>query len=48
MSKIRQTSPKPSPDTIRSYITRLRTKLGHDAVNPLIVTVHGVGYKLEP
>lgn len=37
-----------SPDTIRSYITRLRTKLGHDAEKPLIVTVHGVGYKLEP
>lgn len=37
-----------SPDTIRSYITRLRTKLGHDSDKPLIVTVHGVGYKLEP
>ncbi len=37
-----------SPDTIRSYITRLRTKLGHSESEPLIVTVHGVGYKLEP
>ncbi len=37
-----------SPDTIRSHITRLRSKLGYDSDNSLIVTVHGVGYKLEP
>jgi DNA-binding response OmpR family regulator len=34
-----------SPETIRSYITRLRSKLGATKENPLIMTVHGVGYK---
>lgn len=38
-----------SPDTIRSYITRLRQKLStDDNERPLIVTVHGVGYRLDP
>lgn len=35
-----------SPDTIRSYITRLRNKLGSSEDDPIIATVHGVGYKL--
>jgi DNA-binding response OmpR family regulator len=35
-----------SPDTVRSYITRLRNKLGSTEQDPIIVTVHGVGYKL--
>lgn len=35
-----------SPETIRSYITRLRTKLGSTPDSPIIATVHGVGYKL--
>jgi DNA-binding response OmpR family regulator len=34
-----------SPETIRSYITRLRNKLGSSEQEPIIVTVHGVGYK---
>lgn len=37
-----------SPDTIRSYITRLRNKLGVNGDKQMIVTVHGVGYKFEP
>ncbi len=36
-----------SPETIRSYITRLRSKLGSSNEDPVIVTVHGVGYKLK-
>lgn len=36
-----------SPDTIRSYITRLRSKLSSSNEDPIIVTVHGVGYKLR-
>ncbi|MBS2002667.1 MAG: response regulator transcription factor [Cyanobacteria bacterium SZAS LIN-5] len=35
-----------SPETIRSYITRLRSKLGASEDDPVIATVHGVGYKL--
>lgn len=35
-----------SPETIRSYITRLRSKLGASEDDPIIATVHGVGYKL--
>jgi len=34
-----------SPETIRSYITRLRNKLGSTKENPIIMTIHGVGYK---
>jgi DNA-binding response OmpR family regulator len=34
-----------SPETIRSYITRLRNKLGSTKEDPIIMTVHGVGYK---
>lgn len=37
-----------TPDTIRSYITRLRQKLGASKDNQIIATVHGVGYKLLP
>ncbi|MBX3072432.1 response regulator transcription factor [Candidatus Obscuribacterales bacterium] len=37
-----------SPDTIRSYITRLRNKLGKNGDKNMIVTVHGVGYRFEP
>jgi two-component system OmpR family response regulator len=31
-------------NTIEVYISRMRKKLGHDA----IVTVRGMGYRLEP
>ncbi len=36
-----------SPDTIRTYIKLLRKKLDSDGKEPIIRTVHGVGYKLE-
>ncbi len=36
-----------SPDTIRTYIKLLRKKLESDGKEPIIRTVHGVGYKLE-
>lgn len=34
-------------ETIRSYITRLRSKLDQPGGESLIVTVHGVGYKFR-
>ncbi len=37
-----------SPDTVKSYIHRLREKLGSDQLLPSIGTVHGAGYKLVP
>lgn len=38
-----------SPETIRSYMTRIRNKLQvTDDAEQLLVTKHGVGYKLQP
>lgn len=37
-----------APETVRSYITHLRKKTATSRGQPLIVTVHGVGYKLQP
>lgn len=36
-----------SPETIRTYIKRLRQKIDTDSAPSIISTVHGVGYKLE-
>jgi DNA-binding response OmpR family regulator len=36
-----------SPETIRTYIKRLRQKIDTDTQPSIISTVHGVGYKLE-
>lgn len=36
-----------SPETIRTYIKRLRKKLDVEGTPSLLCTVHGVGYKLE-
>lgn len=36
-----------SPETIRTYIKRLRQKIDVAGQNSLINTVHGVGYKLD-
>ena len=36
-----------SPETIRTYIKRLRQKIDTDGQPSLIATVHGVGYKLD-
>lgn len=53
IQRVWATEAEASPETIRSYITRLRTKLkpattsqsDSSSVSPSIVTVHGVGYK---
>jgi DNA-binding response OmpR family regulator len=36
-----------SPETIRTYIKRLRKKIDVDGQPSILSTVHGVGYKLE-
>jgi DNA-binding response OmpR family regulator len=46
MQRVWPSSTDSSPETIRSYITRLRSKLGSSKDDPIIATVHGVGYKL--
>jgi DNA-binding response OmpR family regulator len=48
IQRVWSTDSESSPDTIRSYITRLRNKLASDSEKSSIVTVHGVGYKFEP
>lgn len=35
------------PESLRPYMTRLRAKLAHNCGYSPIVTVHGLGYKLE-
>lgn len=37
-----------SPETIRTYIKRLRKKLDVEGKPSMLATVHGVGYKLDP
>ncbi len=37
-----------SPDTVKSYIHRIREKLGTGKSLPTIATAHGAGYKLVP
>ena len=46
LQRVWPASSESSPDTIRSYITRIRQKLDADKENQIIATVHGVGYKL--
>lgn len=36
-----------SPETIRTYVKRLRKKIDVEGAQSIINTVHGVGYKLE-
>lgn len=36
-----------SPDTVRTNIKRLRQKIDIEGERPMILTVHGVGYKLD-
>ncbi|MGH9552479.1 MAG: response regulator transcription factor [Terriglobales bacterium] len=47
VQRVWDTDSEASPETIRSYITRIRSKLGATSENPYIVTVHGVGYKFQ-
>jgi DNA-binding response OmpR family regulator len=44
IQRVWPSSSQATPETIRSHITRIRQKLNDDS---LIVTVHGVGYKLR-
>ncbi len=46
MQRVWPSTTDSSPETIRSYITRLRSKLGSSEHEPVIATIHGVGYKL--
>lgn len=46
LARVWQSDSEASPDTIKVYINRLRTKLGGDSPAS-IKTVFGVGYKLE-
>lgn len=36
-----------SPEVVRTYINRLRNKLGRNGEDNLLKTVHGLGYKLQ-
>ncbi|HEY9720267.1 MAG TPA: response regulator transcription factor [Trichormus sp.] len=44
VQRVWPSSSQATPETIRSHITRIRQKLSDDS---LIVTVHGLGYKLR-
>lgn len=37
-----------TPETVRAHVKNLRRKLENDDETPLIRTVHGLGYRLEP
>lgn len=37
-----------SAETVRAHVKNLRRKLGDDGPQPLIRTIHGQGYRLEP
>lgn len=38
----------PESDALRSHLYRLRLALDRPHANPMLVTVHGVGYRLDP
>lgn len=47
IDRVWSTESDASPDTVRTNIKRLRQKIDADESRPVIVTVHGVGYKLD-
>lgn len=47
IDRVWSTESDASPDTVRTNIKRLRQKIDADELRPVIVTVHGVGYKLD-
>ncbi|HEY9788105.1 MAG TPA: response regulator transcription factor [Candidatus Obscuribacterales bacterium] len=47
LTRVWQSDADVGPDTIKTYINRLRTKLGDNSAEVGIKTVHGVGYMLE-
>ncbi|MBS1992941.1 MAG: response regulator transcription factor [Cyanobacteria bacterium SZAS LIN-2] len=48
LAKVWPTDSDASIETARTTILRLRQKVENDAENPLIRTIRGVGYRLEP
>ncbi|MBU6451758.1 MAG: response regulator transcription factor [Cyanobacteria bacterium REEB67] len=48
LSKVWPTDSDASIETVRTTILRLRQKVEADPENPLIRTIRGVGYRLEP
>jgi len=48
LSKVWPTDSDASIETVRTTILRLRQKVETDPDNPLIRTIRGVGYRLEP
>ena len=48
MAKVWPTDSDASIETVRTTILRLRQKVENDPNNPLIRTIRGVGYRLEP
>ena len=48
LSKVWPTDSEASIETVRTTILRLRQKIENDPENPLLRTVRGVGYRLEP
>jgi DNA-binding response OmpR family regulator len=47
LDRVWKSSSDVSPESIRTYITRLRSKIDTDGEASLIQNVHGVGYKLS-
>jgi DNA-binding response OmpR family regulator len=48
LSKVWPTDSDASIETVRTTILRLRQKIETDPDNPLVRTIRGVGYRLEP
>ena len=46
LSRVWHSESDSSPEALRTAVTRLRKTLGADAQNPIIVNLHGIGYKL--
>lgn len=47
LSRVWSSESEVSKDLVKAYVSRLRAKLTPDGQAPVIVTVHGVGYRLE-
>jgi DNA-binding response OmpR family regulator len=48
LDRVWKTDAEASTETVRMTIMRLRQKIETDEKNPLIQTVRGVGYRLQP
>lgn len=47
LDRVWQSDTEASTDIVKSYIHRIRDKIGNDPGTPQIVTVHGAGYMLK-